>query len=312
MRISLCVCSKQIESRLRNMMLLRRKDKVVFVMGATGTGKSRLSIDLATRFNGEIINSDKMQVYRGLDVITNKVTEDECRGVPHHLLGMVDPDHDFTVRDFVYHATLAADAITRRGRLPIVAGGSNSYIKALVHDDFKFRSKYECCLLWVNVATPVLNSFVSKRVDQMVEAGLVAEANEFFDPSGDYSRGIKRSIGVPEMDDYFRNYIDDETRAKTELKVAIDRIKSNTCMLACRQLEKISWLEDKLDLRIHRLDATGAFTSQVAESDRAWEKAVTIPATVIVAEFICSDDIGRFMSTLAAPPPMVHTTTSSS
>ncbi|KAH0756745.1 hypothetical protein KY290_020238 [Solanum tuberosum] len=63
------------------------KKKVVFVMGATGTGKSRLSIDLAIHFQGEIINSDKMQVYKGLDIITNKITDIEKQGIPHHLLG---------------------------------------------------------------------------------------------------------------------------------------------------------------------------------------------------------------------------------
>jgi len=64
------------------------KKKVVFVMGATGTGKSRLSIDLAIHFQGEIINSDKMQVYKGLDIVTNKITHTEKQGVKHHLLGI--------------------------------------------------------------------------------------------------------------------------------------------------------------------------------------------------------------------------------
>jgi adenylate isopentenyltransferase (cytokinin synthase) len=60
-------------------------------MGTTATGKSKLSIDLATHFQGEIINSDKIQVYKGLDMLTNKISETERRGVPHHLLGFVEP-----------------------------------------------------------------------------------------------------------------------------------------------------------------------------------------------------------------------------
>ncbi|GLT91820.1 hypothetical protein SLE2022_096910 [Rubroshorea leprosula] len=80
-----------------------RKDKVIFVMGAAGTGKSRLAIDLATRFPAEVVNSDKTQVFKGLDIVTNKVTEEECRGVPHHLLGFVDPDAIFTSADFRHH-----------------------------------------------------------------------------------------------------------------------------------------------------------------------------------------------------------------
>ena len=64
------------------------KKKVIFVMGATGTGKSRLSVDLATHFRGEIINSDKMQVYKGLEIVTNKITHTEKQGVRHYLLGI--------------------------------------------------------------------------------------------------------------------------------------------------------------------------------------------------------------------------------
>ncbi|GLT34442.1 hypothetical protein SLA2020_089540 [Shorea laevis] len=101
-----------------------RKDMVIFVMGATGTGKPRLAIYLATRFPAEVVNSDKMQVFKGLDMVTNKVTEEECRGVPHHLLGFVEPDANFTSADFRHHASKAVDSIVTRDRLPIIAGVS--------------------------------------------------------------------------------------------------------------------------------------------------------------------------------------------
>ena len=89
---------------------------------------------------------------------------------------------DFTEHDFVHHALLAADAIVQKNRLPIIAGGSNSFIQALVTDNTEFSSKYECCFLWMDVAIPVLHSYVSKRVDQMVDSGLVEEGKAFFDP----------------------------------------------------------------------------------------------------------------------------------
>ncbi|KAG5627998.1 hypothetical protein H5410_013216 [Solanum commersonii] len=76
------------------------KKKVVFIMGATGTGKSRLSVDLATHFRGEIINSDKMQVYKGLEIVTNKITHADKQGVRHYLLGEIEPDSNFTAEDF--------------------------------------------------------------------------------------------------------------------------------------------------------------------------------------------------------------------
>ncbi|KAI3469510.1 hypothetical protein Pfo_026173 [Paulownia fortunei] len=322
MRISFSACKQtqplvNFPGALINMDQLiiprqRRKDKVVVVMGATGTGKSRLSIDLATRFDAEIINSDKMQVYKGLDIVTNKVTDEECRGVPHHLLGIIDPEADFSAHDFVYHASLAADSITHRGRLPIIAGGSNSCIKALVNDDIEFRSKYECCFLWVDVSMPLLHSFVSKRVDQMVGAGLVEEAKEFFEPGGDYTRGIRRAIGVPEMDEFFRNesVVDGATRAKL-LEAAIDQIKANTRNLACCQLRNILRLEEQLEWRIHRLNATEAFLKHGEEANEAWERLVAAPSTRIVGRFLCEDHID-FVSAITAPPPMTATAAAAS
>ncbi|XP_058208533.1 adenylate isopentenyltransferase 5, chloroplastic [Rhododendron vialii] len=277
----------------------RRKEKVVVVMGATGTGKSRLSIDLATRFPAEIVNSDKMQVYKGLGIATNKVTEEECHGVPHHLLGLVDPYTDFTPFDFCRHASLAVESISRRNRLPIIAGGSNSFIKALVNDDMEFRSKYECCLLWVDVSLPVLHSFVSDRVDRMVEAGLVDEVRVIFDPSADYTRGIRRAIGVPEMDQFLRNEanVDDETKDML-LRGAIEKIKSNNCKLACCQLQNIMRLQNQLEWKMHRLDATEAFLKHGTDAEEAWEKLVARPSTAIVDHFLCQDD---FMAAITAP-----------
>ncbi|KAK4433982.1 Adenylate isopentenyltransferase 5, chloroplastic [Sesamum alatum] len=269
------------------------KDKVVVVLGATATGKSRLAIELATRFGAEIINSDKIQVYKGLDIVTNKVTDEERRGVPHHLLGIIDPEVDFTVHDFVHHALLAVDGIIEKRRLPIIAGGSNSFVQALVNDDTEFRSRYECCFLWMDVAMPVLHSYVSKRVDQMVDRGLVEEGKAFFDPKvHDYGHGIRRAIGVPEMDEYFRSegLVDGETRAKL-LKAAIDKIKTNTCKLACRQVEKILRMREELGWPIHQLNATEVFLRRGGDANEAWERLVMGPSTNIVARFVCEENI---------------------
>ncbi|KAH7865305.1 hypothetical protein Vadar_004915 [Vaccinium darrowii] len=181
------------------------KKKVVFIMGANGTGKTRLSVDLATHFLAEIINSDKIQVYKGLDIVTNKISDLDRRGVAHHLLGELDPEADFTARDFCLHALNSIDFIVRREKVPIVVGGSNTYLEALVEDRFfQFKDKYDCCFLWVDVMLPILNLFVSKRVDEMVHAGLVEEVRGMFGPGAEYTWGIRRAIGVPELDSYFR------------------------------------------------------------------------------------------------------------
>ncbi|GLT91821.1 hypothetical protein SLE2022_096920 [Rubroshorea leprosula] len=84
--------------------------------------------------------------------------------------------------DFCHHASKAVDSIVTRDRLPIIAGGSNSYIEALVNDDAEFPLRCECCFLWVDVSLPVLHSFVAERVDKMIQLGLVDEVKQIFKP----------------------------------------------------------------------------------------------------------------------------------
>ncbi|KAJ8530153.1 hypothetical protein K7X08_036988 [Anisodus acutangulus] len=170
-------------------------------MGATGTGKSRLSVDLATHFQGEIINCDKMQVYKGLDILTNKITE------------------------------------------------------------------------------------IEKQVD---------EVRGIFVPNADYTKGIRRSIGVPEMDKYLReeNKLDnDEESKKMLLQSAIKEIKLNTCKLICRQLEKIRRLRNEKMWPLHHIDATNVFKKVGKDgADDAWNEIVLTPSLEIVEEFLRNDD----------------------
>ncbi|KAF7837229.1 adenylate isopentenyltransferase 5, chloroplastic [Senna tora] len=283
-----------------------RKDKVVVIMGATGTGKSKLAIDLATLFPpAEIVNSDKMQVYKGLDITTNKVTEEECHGVPHHLLGIADPNSNFTADDFTRHASSAIHSIVHRDCLPIVAGGSNSYIEALVQDDAAFRLKFECCFLWVDVAPPVLDSFLSKRVDRMIESGQIEEVRQIFDPEADYSIGIRRAIGVPEFDQYFRTEgTADERSKKKFLEAAIAKIKSNNCTLAHRQLQKIHRLHSMWKRNMYRLDATEAFKKSGEEAEEAWENQVVAKSHRIVHKFLYEESaVVPAATVMAAAPP---------
>ncbi|GJU55216.1 tRNA isopentenyltransferase [Tanacetum coccineum] len=155
---------------VRIMEYRNHKKCVVFIMGATATGKSRLSVDIAPKYSGEIINCDKMQVYKGLDIVTNKITESEMKGVPHHLLGDIQPELNFTAQDFCYHALAVIRKVVRSGKLPVIVGGSNSFIEALV-DDPIFGFQYECCFLWLDVSLPILYSYAERRVDQMLDSG---------------------------------------------------------------------------------------------------------------------------------------------
>ncbi|KZL71957.1 tRNA isopentenyltransferase [Colletotrichum tofieldiae] len=113
-------------------------DPLVVILGSTGTGKSetQLAIELATRFNGEIINADAMQMYKGLPIITNKITPAERRGVPHHLLDHIGLDQPtWVVEDFKREANKVIREIRNRGNLPIVVGGTHYYTNALLFED---------------------------------------------------------------------------------------------------------------------------------------------------------------------------------
>ena len=100
-------------------------------MGPTSSGKSALAVELAKKFDGEVISADSRQVYRGLNIGTGKITKREMRGVPHHLLDVASPKRKFSADDYVRHARAAIENISKRGKLPIVAGGTGFYIDAL-------------------------------------------------------------------------------------------------------------------------------------------------------------------------------------
>ncbi|XP_001604528.1 tRNA dimethylallyltransferase isoform X2 [Nasonia vitripennis] len=109
-----------------------RVQPILVILGATGTGKSKLGIELARRFRGEIISADSMQVYKGLDIITAKVTKEEQAQAQHHLLDVVDPLREFTVVEFRNRALPIIDRLVKSAKMPIIVGGTNYYIESLI------------------------------------------------------------------------------------------------------------------------------------------------------------------------------------
>lgn len=97
---------------------------LIVVMGTTGAGKTKLAIEIAKSIGGEVVSADSMQLYRGLDVATNKVTPAEMEGVPHHMIDILDPlETEFSVSKFVAQAIPIISDIHRRGKVPILVGG---------------------------------------------------------------------------------------------------------------------------------------------------------------------------------------------
>lgn len=273
-------------------------NKLVVIMGATGTGKTKLSIDVAKVIGGEVINADKMQVYAGLDIATNKVSIQDRFGIPHHLIGVVPATTcDFPVSLFRSVATATANYIARRSLMPIVVGGSNSLIHGLLVDYFDSSLanpfmlanywpslRYQCCLLWIHANELVLNEYLNRRVDDMVDAGLVKELKNHFDASSNYAKqtGLHKAIGVQELGNYFmgrKSYCD-----------AIAEMKHNTQILAKAQSAKIRHMADIWGWPICSLDATETIRAHINGSDEmtkinAWKHNVSGPALNAISEF---------------------------
>ncbi len=272
---------------------------VIVITGPTATGKSDLGIYLAHKLNGEIINADSTQVYKGLDIATNKIQDTE--GIKHYLFNEKDLREDYTVFDYQKDARRIIDDILSRGKVPILVGGTGLYINATLYD-YKFEDKaneeyegvsndelykmllevdpntnihlnnrvrvisalnyykangkpysekekdfkllYDTVFIGLTTDREILYYKINKRVDKMVQLGLVNEAKEIYD-LGIRSKAVMTPIGPKELFDYFDG--------KISLEEAIDLIKSKSRKYAKRQYTwfrnqmKLKWFETNYD-----------------------------------------------------------------
>lgn len=151
-----------IDSKLENLVseFLKttagaQQKSLLVLLGPTASGKTALSIELAKKFNGEIISADSRQVYRHMDIGTDKIPLDKREGVPHHLIDVVDPDERFTVADFKRAAEEKIEEILARGHLPMLVGGTGLYIRAIT------------------------KNFAIPKEDKVLRAKLMAELSKF-------------------------------------------------------------------------------------------------------------------------------------
>ncbi|WP_445479734.1 tRNA (adenosine(37)-N6)-dimethylallyltransferase MiaA [Lysinibacillus irui] len=282
--------------------------EVVAIVGPTASGKTALSIELAKKYNGEIINGDSMQIYEGLDIGTAKITEEEMEGIPHHLLSFLEPTESFSVADYQKLVRAKIAEIQSRHKLPIIVGGSGLYVQAVLYD-FQFTEEkvdeaarkayydelaklgpeamhdklkqldpktaetihpnntrrviramemlelsgvskaaeaqnrgevplYKHVILGLgqNMSREVLYDRINRRVDLMMEKGLLEEVKGLWQQN---IRGVQsiQAIGYKELYDYLDG--------KCSLEEAIDSLKQNSRRYAKRQL---TYFRNKMDV----------------------------------------------------------------
>lgn len=287
------------------------KDKLLIITGPTAVGKTALSVDLASKLDGEIISADSMQIYKYMDIGTAKVTDDEMKGIPHHLIDIVYPDEEYTVSNYQRDATRLIGELNRKNKLPIVVGGTGLYINSLVYKlnfvkvapNEEIRQRYETLaeeygneyihnilsevdiesskkihirdrkriiraleifeltgktmseynkdfrrevedyrlsMICLNMDRSKLYERINRRVDIMIEQGLIDEVQEILNLGYDKNLVSLQGIGYKEIIDYLEN--------RSTLDEAINRIKQGSRNYAKRQLtwfrrdKRIKWV----------------------------------------------------------------------
>lgn len=268
-------------------------NKVIVILGPTAVGKTKMSVELAKKLDGEIINADSTQIYKGLDIATAKITESEKENIPHHLFDIKDIKEDYTVYDYQKDTRNLIDDILKRGKTPILVGGTGLYIKASLYN-YEFKEQtirndyskysndelyeklllidkntqihknnrkrvehaldyyaetgevigttksdkllYDTVFIGLTTSRDTLYERINKRVDKMVDSGLLEEAKRIYD-SNIRTKAIQTPIGYKELFPYF-----DKEKSLDE---CLNLIKQNSRKYAKRQY---TWFNNQMNV----------------------------------------------------------------
>ena len=290
-------------SRMKAMAVTSSNKKIIAVVGPTASGKTAYAVELAHKINGEIISADSRLVYKGFDIGTAKPTVEEMHGIPHYMIDIVEPEFDYTAGIYVTEARRIIEDIIKRGKTPIIAGGTGLYFRLLlenyvmpeVEPNYDLRkelqeyssedlhnilkkldrdaadkiyandkkklirtieiikisgkpisesrsiaegSQYDVDWLGLNFPREILYDRINKRVDIMIENGLVEETKNLLAKHG-HIYNIVNTIGYQEI----TKFLDGEF----SFEEAVDKLKQNSRNYAKRQLTwfrkntKIKW-----------------------------------------------------------------------
>ena len=141
---------------------MTRKPKIIIIGGPTAVGKSALAVNLAEKFNGEVVGADSMQIYRRLNIGTGKITEAETRDIRHRMIDILDPDERYSVGQYLIDASREIDGVMSENKLPVIVGGTALYLNALINGmNFSDADRSdEVREKWKNLASEYGNQFV--------------------------------------------------------------------------------------------------------------------------------------------------------
>lgn len=226
-------------------------NKIIVIVGPTAVGKTKLSLVVAKRFNGEIINADSTQIYKELNIATAKIEPSEREGVPHHLIDLKSLEEDYTVYHYQQDSRKIIENILANKKTPIMVGGTGLYIKASLYD-YKFNQEknksnyllYDVIFIGLTTTREKLYENINQRVDVMVEKGLIAEAKKIYNLNIK-TKAVMTPIGYKELFLYFDG--------KKTLEESLELIKQRSRNYAKRQYTwfnnqmKINWFETNYD-----------------------------------------------------------------
>ncbi|MCL2771130.1 MAG: tRNA (adenosine(37)-N6)-dimethylallyltransferase MiaA [Firmicutes bacterium] len=210
---------------------------VLIISGPTASGKTALSIKLAKLYDGEIISADSAQIYKYMNIGTRKATEEEMEGIPHHLIDIKTPDEEFSVGEFKIMCEELIEDCFKRGKLPIICGGTGLYISSVLYNyNFETKKKekanYNFVTIVLNKEREKLYNKINLGVDKMLEDGLIEEVKRLRKQYANVSSQITKTIGYK---DFFPHLDGRET-----LEESTDKFKQATRNYAKRQ---ITWFK---------------------------------------------------------------------
>ncbi|XP_026733262.1 tRNA dimethylallyltransferase [Trichoplusia ni] len=271
--------------------VMSSKVPMVIILGATGTGKTKLSVELAQKFGTEIISADSMQIYKGLDVVTAKASAKEREMAPHHLLDILEPHQMFTVVDFRNRALKLIDNLVEQKKIPIIVGGTNYYIESIVYKILVEDMNDDEALLW--------DKSGRKRDLDDKEAISNAKTTKLDKDS---------EVGVPSTSDEDKTKVDSPIENnETNLEISIDKLKEdvyNEAKFTNEEIHaKLKAVDPKMAERLHPnnrrkvlrsievLLKTGRRHSEILAEQKLSEGQLRRPGATIIFWLKCEQTI---------------------